>query len=391
MTVPCNSRGRSLALRIPAVLVLLSLGLSLAADPAQAETRRQREWHLAALGITQVHQVSKGKDVVVGVVDTGVDASHPDLAGRIIPGIDLYDSNGNGQTDKDGHGTSMAGIIAGTGSGTDGILGIAPEAKILPVKITDRESTATAESIKLGIQKAVDHGAKVINVSWATATTLESNSIIDYALSKDVVIVAGAGNTSLGQTEVCWPANTSGVIAVTATDRSGSFWSGSAKGPEAVVSAPGTDIISTSPRELYASGYNLGEGTSASSAIVSGIAALIRAKYPNMSAANVINRMIRTADDAGPSGRDPQYGYGKVNALKALTQDVPEVKSNPLITASESTGSSPSANSLGMVYATNPPSKKQSKNGNALIYTVAGVAALILTLTAFRIRARGNK
>jgi subtilisin family serine protease len=228
----------------------------------------------------------------------------------------------------------MAGIIAAGKARSEGVLGIAPDAKILPIKDRSKHVSSTAAQIECGIQTAVDQGAKVINLALGTSPPRDSAKAIQYALDHDVVIVASAGNTTAGDTEVMWPAKVPGVIAVTGVDKTGVFWSGSVQGPEAVVAAPATDIIATDSRLVYASGYSSGSGTSDATAIVSGVAALIRSKYPSMSAANVINRIITTADDAGPPGRDPQYGFGTVNALRALTANVPEVASNPLGQAS---------------------------------------------------------
>jgi membrane-anchored mycosin MYCP len=329
---------------------------------------------------------------LVGVVDTGVDAAHPDLVGRVLPGADIYETGIDASTDNDGHGTRMAGVIAGTNSGNDGILGIAPEARILPIRIVTEYGSTTANKIAEGIQEAVNRGARVINVSWAHCSKDDPTSAINYAISKDVVVVAGSGNTAMGHSGVCWPANIPGVIAVTGTDRSGVFWAGSTQGPEAVVSAPATDILSAIPRAVSSSQYSIGNGTSDSTAIVSGIAALLRAKYPNMSAANVINRIIRTADDAGPAGRDAQYGYGKVNALKALTQDVPEVKTNPLVSGTSS--SAPATTSAAvpqMEYASGSPTNTQGKNDRSVIYIGVGAGLAIVLLTIFVIRGRRTR
>jgi hypothetical protein len=120
------------------------------------------------------------------------------------------------------------------------------------------------------------------------------------------------------------------VIAVTGLTQSGEFWTGSSRGPQAVLSAPAEEIQALAPVALYPSGYLIGNGTSASSAPVSGVAALVRAHFPKLNAANVINRLIRTADDKGPKGRDDQYGFGVVDPVRALTATVAPVTSNPL-------------------------------------------------------------
>ncbi|MFE9692863.1 type VII secretion-associated serine protease mycosin [Micromonospora sp. NPDC005806] len=300
-----------------------------AAQPAAAAPRRTEQWYLGELRIDQVHKLSTGRGVIVGVVDSGVDATHPDIRGQVLPGGRSYGGAGDGRADGDGHGTHMAGIIAATNASRDGVDGIAPDVKILPIKIKRATEEVSDAASALGIRMAVDGGAKVINLSYGTpgAASAEEEAAIKYALDRDVVVVASAGNTAKGDVDVISPANVPGVIAVTGTTKGGAFWSGSVQGPEAVVSAPGDSIYNIGPEH----GYGWGDGTSDSSAIVSGIAALIRSKYPDLDAPNVINRIIKTARDAGPPGRDPQYGFGRIDPVAALTANVPTVSANPLL------------------------------------------------------------
>ncbi|HEX5598796.1 MAG TPA: type VII secretion-associated serine protease mycosin [Micromonosporaceae bacterium] len=323
-----NQIVQKLRAALPAALAVLLV--LVAAQPASAAPRRERQWYLDYLRIDAVHKISTGQGIVVAVVDTGVDAGHPDLAGQVLPGLTTDGSSGDGRTDEDGHGTHMAGIIAARNRGVDGVLGVAPGVKILPIRAAKGEE-AGAIPVANGIRAAADAGAKVINVSAAGFQSGQEIEAVKYALSKDAVIVASAGNLARGHRSIMTPANIPGVIAVTGLNQRGSFWSGSAQGPEAVVSAPAERILSTNTRTGGRSGYGTGDGTSDASAIVSGVAALIRAKYPDLDAANVINRIIKTADDAGPPGRDPQYGFGKINALRALTAGLPTVAANPLV------------------------------------------------------------
>ncbi|MEV1159859.1 type VII secretion-associated serine protease mycosin [Micromonospora chokoriensis] len=309
-----------------------------AAQPAAAAPRRAEQWYLDELRIDRAHEISTGQGVVVAVLDTGVEATHPDLRGRVLAGGRSYGASGDARSDENGHGTHMAGIIAAKAS-QDGVDGIAPGAKILPIKLSKDGGANTDAAIALGIRMAVDGGAKVINMSIGSpgAVSSEEKSAIQYALDRDVVLVASAGNTAAGDTAVLSPANSPGVIAVTGTARGGSFWSGSVQGPEAVVAAPGDGIYNAANE----GGYGWGDGTSDSAAIVSGLAALIRAKYPDLNAPSVINRIIRTARDAGPSGRDPQYGFGVIDPVKALTANVPPVTANPLLGPAAATDPGP--------------------------------------------------
>ncbi|WP_406078548.1 type VII secretion-associated serine protease mycosin [Micromonospora sp. NBC_00858] len=315
---------------------LLVLG---AAQPASAAPRRAEQWYLDELKIAQVHKISTGRGVVVAVLDSGVDATHPDLRGQVLPGGRSYGASGDGRVDEDGHGTHMAGIIAATNASRDGVDGIAPGAKILPIKLRAGTGGNAADAVALGIRMAVDGGAKVINLSQGApgAASADEESAIRYALDRDVVVVAAAGNTAKGSTDVDSPANVPGVVAVTGTTRGGNFWSGSVQGPAAVIAAPGDGIYNVGPDH----GYGWGDGTSDSTAIVSGLVALIRAKYPDLDAANVINRIIQTSRDAGPSGRDPQYGFGRIDPVTALSADVPRVNANPLLDPAAATGPEP--------------------------------------------------
>lgn len=378
---------------VAAVLAAIAV-VPFAAEPAVAETNRQSQWYLSYLNISQVHKISTGQGVVVGVVDSGADATHPDLAGRILSGVRSNGTAGSGNSDEDGHGTRMAGIIAATNAAPDGVLGIAPGAKILPIKTHSGSGDGTADAIKSGIRLAVDNGAKIINASWAGPLSPLDAADIDYAISKDAVIVAAAGNTAAGQTQIMWPARIPGVIAVTGLNQQGNFWSGSTNGPEAVVSAPAQEITSTTSRLHFASGYSVGNGTSDATAIISGVAALIRAKFPTMNAANVINRIITTADDAGPTGRDPQYGFGKINALRALTATVPEIASNPLIAASASTthAGSPTPDQPIESYLGGDEASTGQVIAGAVAIVVTLIATISLSLWLFiRARRRRNK
>jgi membrane-anchored mycosin MYCP len=266
------------------------------------------------------------------VLDSGVQADHPDLAGQVLDGFKVTGDDDKGKVDHHNHGTGVAGLIAATGKGPTGGLGIAPGAKILPVTIYT--NGIGGSDLAPAIRWAVDHGARVVNISDASTTTLpEDEEAVRYALAHDVVVVASAGNTEQGSHEVASPARIPGVIAVSATDRNGVFWSGSASGPEVALAAPGVDMAVLTRRQPNGAvgGYGLVPGgTSASAPIVAGAAALVRSKYPQLHAADVINRLIATADDAGAAGRDPQYGFGRLNLLRALRADVPSVAANPL-------------------------------------------------------------
>ncbi|MCX5068900.1 S8 family serine peptidase [Micromonospora lupini] len=320
-----------------ALCAALAPAVTVAPAPAQAaDTVRGLQWYLDYLKVPAAHKITKGAGVVVAVVDTGVEASHPDLRGQVLAGHGTTAAAArDGRRDDDpvkGHGTRMSGIVAARGGGAMHELGIAPAAKILPVSMSDRFND---DDVAMGVRWAADAGADVINLSLRSSTnTAAAPGVVDainYALGKNAVVVAAAGNIEDGDRQVSYPANIPGVVAVTGLDKRGGFFAGSVQGPEAVIAGPMDSIIGPVPKAVSPNGYSLGSGTSSAAAIISGVVALIRSEYPKLDAANVINRLIKTARDAGPPGRDPQFGFGTVDLLAALTRSVPPVTANPLL------------------------------------------------------------
>jgi type VII secretion-associated serine protease mycosin len=332
---------RGVRRRLAAVVavVVAVVGVVVAPGAAYADDIRGQEWQLPLLHAQQAWHYSTGRGVTVAVLDSGVDATHPDLSGRVLPGIDLVDGSTDGRKDFVGHGTTVAGLIAGRPDG-DGVEGLAYEAKILPVRVLDANNRyGDATTVANGVTWAVDHGAQVINMSLGGAAESDAlASAIRYAFDHDVVVVACAGNVAEGVPTVWYPGRASGVVAVSALDPDENFWSGSLSGPQVALSAPGNGLVGARP-----SGYWKVQGTSFATPLVAATAALIRSRWPGMSAANVVDRLIRTADDLGPAGRDPKFGFGMVDPLKALTAKVPTVTTNPLDTAPPSASGSATA------------------------------------------------
>ncbi|GIJ51825.1 hypothetical protein Val02_87110 [Virgisporangium aliadipatigenens] len=282
-------------------------------SPARADETRDRQWHLGFLDVAAAHRISQGEGVTVGVVDSGVDIKHPDLASAVLPGTNFV--GGDGSVDGDGHGTKMAGLIAARGRpGDKGALGIAPRAKILPVD-SGIDNWQSAD----GVDWAVEHGARVLCLAFGSESVgTDLPPAIERALAADVVIVAAAGNRPENG-NIVHPARHPGVVAAAGIDKDGNHASVSATGPEVVLAAPAVDIVSTSLNN----GYSSGTGTSDATAIIAGAAALVRSKFPDLKASEVVRRLTATAVDKGAPGRDDEYGYGVVNLVGALTADVP--------------------------------------------------------------------
>ncbi|MFI7597470.1 type VII secretion-associated serine protease mycosin [Actinoplanes sp. NPDC049681] len=332
------------------------------ATPAAADSIRDRQWYLKALEVSRAHGLSEGRGVTVAVIDTGVDVRHRDLAGAVLPGLDVYpNAKGDGREDLAGHGTEMAGIIAARGHSTsDGVLGIAPAAKILPIR-APIDGYASSGYMREAVAFAKKRGAGVINMSFGTSDDVPLRDAIRAAQAADIVLVAASGNKDAAGDD--YPGKYPEVLTVGATDRNGKVAEFSVTGSQVDITAPGVDIATTG---IYESGYQLGSGTSQAAALVSGAAALMRAKYPDLSAAEVVHRLTATATDAGAPGRDDSYGYGRLNLLKALTADVP-----PLATASPSTDRHPAP--------AKPAAAEQTRRTSPLVFA-AGAAVVVLLI-----------
>ncbi|MGK5643099.1 type VII secretion-associated serine protease mycosin, partial [Streptomyces sp. URMC 126] len=303
----------------------------MSAGPARADAVRAQEWALDALHLEEAWRTTRGAGVTVAVLDTGVDAGHPDLRGRVLPGKDLVGFGaGRGDRSWARHGTAMAGIVAGRGHGTgdgDGVLGVAPEARILPVRVILEEGDpararargARGGALAAGIRWAADHGADVINLSLgddsATAhPDADEDAAVRYALAKGAVVVASAGNGGRDGDHASYPAAYPGVIAVTAVDRNGGRAAFSTRRWYATLSAPGVGVVIADPDRRYYEGW----GTSAAAAFVSGAAALVRSAHPGLGPAQVRRLLVESARDAPPGGRSDELGAGVVDPAAAL-------------------------------------------------------------------------
>ncbi|MFG3577149.1 type VII secretion-associated serine protease mycosin [Micromonospora chersina] len=291
---------------------------------------RDEQWQLEELRARTAWRTSTGRGVVVAVIDSGVDGSHPDLAGQVLPGLDLVTPDGTDGPDPVGHGTTVAGLIAGRADDDRGVMGLAPDARILPVRVLDDENRYDdAMIVAKGVRWAVDNGARVINLSLGGGGDSPAlAAALDYAFARDVVVVACTGNLATSSSPKVWyPAREPGVLAVAGLDRnSQNLWSGSITGHQTVLTAPATALYGARSN----GGYWRVQGTSFAAPLVAATAALVRSRYPQLSAGDVVNRLITTARDLGPTGRDDRFGFGLVDPVAALTTDVPSVGRNPL-------------------------------------------------------------
>ena len=254
------------------------------------------------------------KEMVIAVVDTGIDYTHPDLVGKVIKGYDFVE-NDTDPMDENAHGTHVAGIASALSNNGEGIAGIAPEVTLMAVRVLNAWGGGTLKGIADGILWATDNGAKGMNMSLGI---YESSKVMEealqYALDKDVVITASSGNSGTNA-DVHLPSTYPGVIEVNATDKKDKKASFSNYGETASVCTPGVDILST----ILKSRYGNKSGTSMSAPHVLGLVGLVRSVYPTMSGAQVKAHIEATADDLGTEGFDLYYGYGRINLLKALS------------------------------------------------------------------------
>ncbi|MFJ1868340.1 type VII secretion-associated serine protease mycosin [Streptomyces sp. NPDC088097] len=325
-TRPATTAG---ALTLAALLA--SVTVAATASPAAADTIRDRQWGLLALRAEEAWGTTQGDGITVAVLDTGVDPTHPDLAGQVLEGNDLIGMGASrGDRAWARHGTAMASVIAGRGHGpnrSQGVLGIAPHAKILPVRVIleegdpgrDKARDSKSGALAEGIRWAADHGADVINLSLGDDSDSAhheagEDAAVRYALGKGVVVVASAGNGGERGDHTSYPAAYPGVIAVAAVDRQGRKAAFSTRHWYATVSAPGVDVVIADPDRSYYEGW----GTSAAAAFVSGAVALVKAAHPGLSPAQVKKLLEDTAGESPTGGRDDARGHGTVDPVAAL-------------------------------------------------------------------------
>lgn len=374
--------------------------------PAHALPRpRSDEWWFSAWGVQRnVWPVTRGAGVTVAVLDTGVNAKLPELSGAVLKGADTTGEKTDGRRDLDrkdgGHGTGMAALIAGQGGGTTGFTGIAPEAKILPVHVDSKfgDKVGLFDAFAAGIRVAVDHRAKVINLSMAVNSAAmpdrcdsDVEDAIAYAIRHDVVVVAGAGNTGDTDNWPMLPASCPGVLAVGAIDPALRPWKGSQRQPYVAVAAPGAGSGIIGAKGEY---FRRAWGTSIATALTSGAVALIRSHNPKMPARTVVQRLIATTLRTGGGGRNDQTGYGPIQITSAMNPERYPVAAdapNPVYQAFDHW----QATRYGA--GSQPPAVKPSAAGDVhegsgnLPFVVGGAAVVVVGITVVVALARARR
>ena len=351
------------------------------APAVRSDRVRAQEWWLGNLHVPQAWQVSRGAGITVAVLSSGVEVTHPDLTGSVVTGPDFTGSGEvPGAPSWAVEGTSAASIIAGHGDNVgqaSGIIGVAPAARILSIRValdaTDPLNANPADvgrlpaAIAAGIRYAAGHGAQVIDLpldpaslasdgaatgglSAAAGGSAAERAAVNYALGKGAVLVAPAGDNGEDGNEPTFPASYPGVIALGAVDRHFVRAPFSIRQSYVALTAPGVNLTTASPP----SGYRNMSTTDAASAIVAGVAALIRSRYPALTGSQVRQALLAGGAARPPSATTPGDGAGTVDALKA-------VEAAALIAAPRASASAPSTSPA---KAQAPPGKSRPAEGH---------------------------
>jgi type VII secretion-associated serine protease mycosin len=336
-------------------------------------------WPLIRFGADRLAGIADGSSVTVAVIDSGVDGTHPALHGRVIAGSDLLDAGGDGRLDCVGHGTAVASVIAGQPQPGAGFRGLAPGATILPLRVSEQTTVegttsgrpGTATGLATAIRTAVDRGAGVVNLSLVLyRDDPQVRSAVRYAVDHDVVLVAAVGNEHASGDPVPYPAAYDGVIGVGAIDANSARLDSSQVGAYVDLVGPGGQIVAATAGR----GYTVWDGTSLAAPYVAAAAALVRQYWPRLSAREVVERLLATAD---PGSSEREYGRGSVDPYRAVTERLGGVRSDP-----------PAALP---VIARSGTAQAPGSRGGALALAGAGGALALLIVTAAAVLPRGRR
>jgi hypothetical protein len=280
------------------------------------------QWNLRQIHAPEAWDLTTGdRRVVIAIIDTGIALDHPDLASKLVPGINLVTPD-QPPADDNGHGTHVAGIAAAATNNGEGVAGVSWEARLMPVKVLDADGGADVNRVADGIRWAVDHGARVLNLSFSgSESSAALGEAVQYARDRGALVVAAVGND--GRAEASYPAALDGVLAVGATDRGDQRLSSSNTGPYVALAAPGEQIASTFWAPGVGNTYAQASTTSQAPPHVAGVASLIWSVNPDLRGDAVRALLVNHADDLGPPGRDDETGAGRVNALRSVLAALP--------------------------------------------------------------------
>lgn len=400
------SATRTVMRRFSAGVAAVAL-LVVTVSPAAAAPRpRSDEWWFSAWGVqSDVWPVTKGAGVIVGVLDSGVNASLPELSGAVLKGGDTTGGRSDGRqdlSDEDSQGTGIAALIAGQGGGRTHFTGIAPEAKILPVRIKPRPEDSAGFNLRKayadGIRFAVDRGAKVINLSLSFHPDNPNNpcypdiqNAIAYAIHHDAVVVAGTGDDGDTTNAMVQPAGCAGVVAVGAIEPDLRPWAKTARRSYTAVAAPGAGGGMLGGSGQY---YPQAWGTNLATALTSGAIALIRSRNPKMSGRTVVQRLIATTRRTKSAPWNDQTGYGPIQITSAMNPSrypVPPNAANPVYDAFDKWQAQAS-------HAIDPrivrlPDHPKHGHSPAFPVILSGAAALVVvaTIVVFLVRRSGRR
>lgn len=393
-------------------LAVMSVGL---APAAAADDIQSQQWYLDAMNAQGLWKVSTGKGISVAVVDTGVNPDTNSLKGQVLPGVDVTGTTGDETDDYTGHGTSMAELIAGTGSG-DGLKGVAPGVKIIPIRTVllgiGKKGEEQGDTSAKAIRAAADSDAKIISMSFESVSAFDGGlEAVRYAESKGKLLIAGVGNSAdIAKNYIGYPARYPGVVGVSAINENGEVAKFSQDGAYVDLASPGVDVPTWCDKTLksYCPQSN---GTSQATAITSGAAALIWSAHPKWTANQVLRVMIDTAGRDWPKSTPSRYlGYGTIRPAQVLLKgkgdpgpaDVDPVtnKKTPGLSAgtgasssaSASTSSQPPKSTSGGL--TSAAGSSSTSSGDNTLWVVLGAVAAVVVIggggfAAFRAR-RGN-
>lgn len=276
-----------------------------------------RQWALAKIEAEGAWKVSTGSDVIVAVIDSGVDLDHPELSGRVLAGYDFVNEDTEANDDY-GHGTLVAGVVAAAAHNARGIAGLAWNAKILPVKVLDHQGQGVSSNLTCALYWAADEGADVINISIISfGPSFGMQSAINYAANEGALIFSASGNLYEQGNPVTYPAALENVIAVGATDKDDAHAWFSSAGTFVDVAAPGVSILSPFPPTHDE--YRSVNGTSLATPHVVGLAALVLSAAPGLSSEEVEVVIQQSAVDLGDASKDDKFGHGRIDASAAMS------------------------------------------------------------------------